>query len=317
MPGPSVYIIPFLYGACYVGGQRVVKNIQAMLRHHINGLPAIKYWQQHRSLMPAIWAKIDWPSYQQAMSEIPLHRRCWVSKFVSGHFSHEKNMQRWRFRSAANCPRCQHPLEDKLHTIRCPANAAVVKWHMSLKNLKSWLREQRTSPILADTILQCLHSWYQEENSQMPSHHSRHLFDDYCAIGSDRLIEGWIPLAWRLEQEQYWNHIRTCKLSKRWTSELIKKLWDVAWDLWDQRNEALHNNTANRDTLDNNANNQIRNVYQHGSTSLPRDALHLIREPLDVKLQKSLATKLLWLQSVQAAQDRKTHHNHGAMAGEQ
>jgi len=64
MPSPSVYIIPFSYGACYVGGKRVVKNIQAMLRHHISGLPAIKYWQQRQSLTPAIWAKIDWPSYQ-------------------------------------------------------------------------------------------------------------------------------------------------------------------------------------------------------------------------------------------------------------
>jgi len=166
-------------------------------------------------------------------------------------------------------------------------------------------------------ILQCLHLWYQEEEPQMPSLNSRHLFDDYCAIGPDCLIEGWIPLAWCLEQEQYWTHIRTHKSSKRWTSELIKKLWDVAWDLWDQCNEALHNDTANRDTLDSKANDQIHNVYQHGSTTLPRDALHLIRDSLDVQLQKPLATKLLWLQSVKAAQDRKKCHDHGAMAGEQ
>jgi len=63
-PGPSVYVLPFLYGACYMSGRRVVKNIQATLCQHINGFPAIKYWQQCRSMMPAIWAKIDWPLYQ-------------------------------------------------------------------------------------------------------------------------------------------------------------------------------------------------------------------------------------------------------------
>jgi len=228
-----------------------------------------------------------------------------------------KNMQRWRFRSTANCPRCQHPLEDKPHIIRCPAKAAVTKWHSFLKNLQSWLREQRTSPVLADTILKCLQSWYQEDNLQLLLVTSRHLFDDFCAIGADRLIEGWIPLVWHLEQEQYWSHIKTHKSSKRWTSELIKKLWDVAWDLWDQRNEALHNDTTNQDILDSNANNQIRYIYQHGSTTLPRDALHLIRASLDVQLQKPLATKLLWLQSVQTAQDRKKCHEHGAMTGKQ
>ncbi len=226
-------------------------------------------------------------------------------------------MQRWRFRSAANCPRCQHPLEDKPHIIRCPAEAAVTIWHSFLKNLRSWLRKQRTSPVLTDTILQCLKSWYQEENLQPSSVTSRYLFDDFHAIGADRLIEGWLPLVWRLEQEHYWSHIRTQKSSKRWTSELIKKLWDVAWDLWDQHNEALHNDTINRDILDSHANDQIRNIYQHGSTTLPRDALHLIRAPLDAQLQKPLATKLLWLQSVQAAQDCKKHHEHGAMTGEQ
>ncbi len=124
-------------------------------------------------------------------------------------------------------------------------------------------------------------------------------------------------ISWRLEQEQYWNHIRTRKSSKRWTSELIKKLWDVAWDLWDQRNEALHNTTESRDILNSYADDQIKNVYQQGSTTLPRDALHLIREPLEVQLTKSLATKQLWLQSIQAAQDRKKRHEHGAMAGKQ
>jgi len=73
MPGPQVYTLPFVYGACYVGGWQVVKNIQTTLRNHINGFPAIKYWQKCRSIMPAIWATIDWHSYQCTMSEIPLH----------------------------------------------------------------------------------------------------------------------------------------------------------------------------------------------------------------------------------------------------
>jgi len=76
-------------------------------------------------------------------------------------------------------------------------------------------------------------------------------------------------MSWRLEQEQFWSHIRTCKSSKRWTSELIKKFWDVAWDLWDQHNEALHTEAANRDLLDSQANDQIREVYQQGTTMLP------------------------------------------------
>jgi len=141
--------------------------------------------------------------------------------------------------------------------------------------------------------------------------------EDQCAIGWDCLIEGWLPLSWCLEQEQFWSHIRTRKSSKWWTSELIKKFWEVAWDLWDQCNEALHTDAANWDLLDSHANDQIRAVYQQGSTMLPWDALALIRKPLDTQLQKPLATKLLWLQTIQATQECKTRHDHGAMSGEQ
>jgi len=73
VPGLKTYVLPLAYGACYVGGRRMVKNVSSTLRNHINGLPAIKYWQQRCSITSAIWATIDWPLYQCAMSEIPLH----------------------------------------------------------------------------------------------------------------------------------------------------------------------------------------------------------------------------------------------------
>jgi len=218
-------------------------------------------------------------------------------------------MQWWRFCSSANCPCCQCPLEDKQHIVQCPASIAAVKWQSFLTNLKSWLREQRTSPTLAEAILASLHAWYMEAPPLAASQHVTQLEEDQSAIGRDRIIEGWVPLSWRLE----W----TRKSSKRWTLELIKKLWEVAWDLWDQHNEALHTEAANWDLLDSQANDQIHMVYQQGSTTLPQDALALLCEPLNTQLQKPLATKLLWLQTIQATQERKLRHDHGAMAGEQ
>jgi len=131
MDGPRVYYLPFAYGTCYMAQQHVVKNLQSVLRSHISGLPAIKYWQQRRKLLAAIWSTIDWPSFHRAISETPLHRRHWVSKFVSGHFAHGKNMQWWHFWSSASCLRCNGPLEDKLHIIRCLAPSAADKWSSS------------------------------------------------------------------------------------------------------------------------------------------------------------------------------------------
>jgi len=226
-------------------------------------------------------------------------------------------MQHWHFHLSVSCPHCSAPLEDKLHIIRCPAPAATAKWQSFLTDLKLWLWEQKTSPILANTILSSLQAWYKDAPISSASQATSQLLADQSAIRWDRLIEGWIPQSWQVEQEQFWSHIRTCKSSKRWMSELIKKFWDIAWDLWDQQNEALHTDPANHIILDSHANDQIWLVYEQGSTTLPCDALVLIQEPLTAQLQKPLATKLLWLQLVQVAQECKARHDHGVMASEQ
>jgi len=36
------------------------------------------------------------------------------------------------------------------------------------------------------------------------------------------------------------------KVSKGWMAKLIKKLWNMAWYMWDQRNEALHTHTQSK-----------------------------------------------------------------------
>jgi len=82
-------------------------------------------------------------------------------------------------------------------------------------------------------------------------------------------------------------------------------------------NEALHADPSNCDILKSQANDQIRLVYMQGSTTLPCNALAMLHEPLSIQLQKPLATKLLWLESIQAAQNCKACHDHGLMAGKQ
>jgi len=272
--GPPMYYLPLAYGTCYVNQQHVVKNIQSTLRNHTNGSLAIKYWQQCHHLLALIWSTIDWSSFNWAMLEIPLHCRCWVSKFVSGHFAHGKNMQCWCFWSSASCPWCKCPLEDKPHIIRCPAPTVVEKWSSSLKALKLWLQDQNTLLVILEALLYGLQAWYSNNPPPMASHNGTHLVEDQSNIGWVSLIDGWLALSWHLEQEQYWSCIWTRKSSNCWTSELIKKLWDIAWDLWDQCNEALHANPSNHDILGSQANDQIRLVYMQGSTMLPCDALH-------------------------------------------
>ena len=51
---------------------------------------------------------------------------------------------------------------------------------------------------------------------------------------------GFVATEWRQAQQEYYHRISSRRTGKRWVSALIRKLWDVAWDLWDHRNNQIH-----------------------------------------------------------------------------
>jgi hypothetical protein len=82
---------------------------------------------------------------------------------------------------------------------------------------------------------------------------------------------------------------------------VIKKLWDVTWDLWEQQNGFLHQ-AEYQDTLHNaaNLNSEIRFQLQQGSSNLPRRTQYLFEEGNTGKLlNTSIGHQQQWLQSVQ------------------
>jgi hypothetical protein len=59
-------------------------------------------------------------------------------------------------------------------------------------------------------------------------------------IGWRRFFEGWISHEWTKAQQAHYTSIKSLCTGKRWAVALIKKLWDIAWDLWEHRNGILH-----------------------------------------------------------------------------
>jgi len=225
-------------------------------------------------------------------------------------------MQRWKFHTTAQCPQCHNPLEDKSHILKCPAPAASALWITSISHLKQWLREQMTHPTLVTDLINGLQQWYEDDNR--PRQPLPTWQQEQRDIGWESAFDGWLSLQWRSEQDQYWSQIRSQKSSKRWTSELIKKLWDIAWDMWEHWNEALHHDPENQmSILESVVNDKIQHFYAIGTVSLPHDAMCFLALPLEEQLLKPLTTKTLWVESIEAAILRKACHDYGAMMGEQ
>jgi hypothetical protein len=84
--------------------------------------------------------------------------------------------------------------------------------------------------------------------------------------------------------------------------ELIKKLMDVSWDMWEHRNAVLHASPERHHKADEleEANAAIEKEWVRGSAGLLTQDLFLFRHRESVD-KKTLTKKLEWLEAVSAA----------------
>jgi len=172
-------------------------------------------------------------------------------------------MAQWQFRSTTQCPHCATEVEDKAHILQCTSGNATQTWLQSLKQLKQWFRESNMAHEIADTIIWGLNKWLnlQTENTTLDGEYLK----DQEILGWDLFLDGWLARSWHMHQEGLWHSTRSCRSSKRWVAELIKKIWNVSWDMWAHRNGILHNSVqAKQDILKKQVNDQIQTIYAMG-----------------------------------------------------
>jgi hypothetical protein len=64
-------------------------------------------------------------------------------------------------------------------------------------------------------------------------------------IGWHNFLQGRVACQFETLQQKHLTDKNSTQTDKRWTIEIIKKLTKVAWDMWDHRNDILHNDGAN------------------------------------------------------------------------
>ena len=134
-------------------------------------------------------------------------------------------------------------------------------------------------------------------------------WSSYCIGGCTRyhwqvLIEGVLPQQWVSYQDTYYQSTGKLSNGKRWATQLILKLLNIAWDLWEHRNGIVH--TKDQNQLLQSVNSEIANVIHNGPPSV--DATHLFTELAVRNLETAqLPTKQAWLALVASYQRMETN----------
>ena len=261
----------------------------------------MEYWAQKSSrfVTPDSHLEVDWGAQERAIKGIKVARRHWVSKQATGFCAVGAVMLMRKERPSAKCPRCPCEEETVEHVYVCPG--AKDQWKESLEKLEDWLTSQRTDPDITWQIIQGLTSWQTDPKAgAQPSTSLPRSAQEF--IGWRPFLEGCISWEWRGQQQRYYETLNSRKTGRRWVTLLIRKLWDVSWDMWEHRNGILHkaDNTVKHQATD----QELRRLYALGKATVLRQDRHLFTKPLEEWLLSTPFVRRQWVSMITKSSKR-------------
>jgi hypothetical protein len=60
------------------------------------------------------------------------------------------------------------------------------------------------------------------------------------AIGWEGILEGCIGTHWKIIQEKFYLNQSIQRSGVRWAQLVVRRLWKIAWEMWQNRNKKAH-----------------------------------------------------------------------------
>ena len=154
------------------------------------------------------------------------------------------------------------------------------------KSLIAWLQDT-TSWSQAQVITKLLDAYCSRSTTTADKRwpeNIREAFNLQTQMGERALVEGFIHIGWEETQGQYLESIASRRSPQRWTRLLIQKILMVSWDMWDARNDIVHNNSETRQKqIEAALDVKIREIHKFGKQNqfLPQTAKHFLETAIE------------------------------------
>jgi hypothetical protein len=285
---------------------------RASLYNHAQKTDILTHWSSRRRIPEHLISSINWEAGEDAVKRLGLNRALWVPKWIAGYAPVSKVLKRYKFQTHAECPRCS-AFEDTIHVIRCQSPLAITQWEASIANLDAWLLKAGTMPDLRHAIVSRLKAWKIHSPQTDPQYTwpgVNDLVRTQDLVGWRSFLEGCVLHDWAAKQQAYYDWLQRKNTGKRWTTTLIKKLWEVIWDMWQQRNDELKNPTSSASLREHTRLDVLISVEYNNIRCLARKDRRWFRRPKEVVYTESIDYKNQWLESVSLARARYSRRHH-------
>ena len=125
-------------------------------------------------------------------------------------------------------------------------------WKEGFKKLKKELRSFPTEKRLLEVMMTNLEKEVKDLPPYTPFrfgsvHHK--LFQNQTKTGWDTMLKGFLHKDWRKIQSEYLQFCKSKKDVNQWLNKVIRRIWQIAWKQWEDRNETKHNIRENNEQL--------------------------------------------------------------------
>jgi hypothetical protein len=281
------------------GDTRLVNWTRARAEDLYYGSSAKAYWGKKLDLPPAM---CDWQALGKAFQRLTLSRQLWLPRYLTTFLPIGKNLLLWRISSDNLCPRCPQPELTRHHILRCPHVEARAIVASSLTALDKWMLSVETQPSLRKHCIAMLHAWHTDSPWRVPLNTSlpvRNALRQQFALGLHALADGFIHPSWSETQQKYYEYLGRRRTGLRWHTQLIRRLWETAWDLWSHRLRILDSPDSlalarQHDSL----NERIDQAFLACPSPLPATARRWFSRTPEHLYPESIDFKTLWLEMV-------------------
>ncbi len=317
-PSVAAFYPPSTSGwSLWINDQKLSSWNRTSLYNHAKATDILEHWSTRRYIPHNLIRSIDWEASARAIKLLGLNRDLWIPTWLAGFAPVGKVQQRNNFQDHAECPRCSS-FENKAHVVICPAPNAQRQWAASLSRLATWLTKAHTLPDIRNAILLRLSAWHQGNDLLAPSYawpgvNGIVLLQD--SIGWRTFLEGSILHAWAAKQQDYYNWLQKRNTSKQWITTLIKKLWQISWNMWEHRNGELKNPASPASLREHARLDALISAEYTNPLPLYTKARRWFRRSQEIIFTESLDYKNQWLESVSLARARYARcHNTSTQA---